>query len=142
MKAIILIVLILLGCSSPNRINQKYVSAATKINFNKTYPNAKDVDWEKHKNKYKAVFKRENLLVTITLDPSGNVLQTENQILTSELPQKIKSYFFTNYEKQKIIKAFKVTDKTENLTTFRLQTKKLVLVFDENGNFLKELKEK
>jgi hypothetical protein len=74
------------------KISDKEVPAAVKSALQKKYPNAKDLKWEKEKGNYEAEFEVTKTDYSLLMDASGNVLETEVEIKTEQLPAAAKSY--------------------------------------------------
>jgi hypothetical protein len=74
------------------------------------------------------------------IDVSGNILETEVEIKIDELPAKAKEYVSKNYAGQKIKETAKITD-SKGVVTYEAEIKGKDLIFDSNGNFIKEVKE-
>lgn len=58
-------------------------------NFNKLFPNAKSVKWEKDGFNYEAEFKKDKKEYSVEYDSLGNWMETSYEIAKSELPSTV-----------------------------------------------------
>jgi len=103
----------------------------------KKYPNAKEIKWEKENGNYEAEFEVEETDYSLLIDVSGKILETEIEIKVDALPANAKAYISKNYAGQKIKEATKITD-YKGVVTYEAEIKGKDLIFDSNGNFIKE----
>ena len=79
--------------------------------FQKKYPEAKDVQWEKEKGNYEANWggksKEDN---SVQFTPSAEFIEIVKAIPVSQLPAPITAYVKQHYKGAKITEAGKVTD--------------------------------
>lgn len=122
------------------KTQDKNVPAAVKSSFQKQYPDAKEVKWEKENGNYEAEFEQTETDYSVLLDASGNILETEIEISSDALPAKAKEYISKNYAGQKIKEAAKIID-AKGTVTYEAEIKGTDLLFDSNGVFIKEVKE-
>lgn len=78
-------------------------------NFNKKYPNAENVSWDKVDNNYKADCFYKDLITYAEFTPEGEWVQTIMEVDNRELFPPIEKYLDENYPKDKIIMAEKAT---------------------------------
>jgi len=78
--------------------------------------------------------------MSLLLDASGNVLETETEIPVSELPRTITDYVAKNKPGKKIKEASRILD-AKGVTTFEAEVDKVDLVFDKDGTFIREAKD-
>jgi hypothetical protein len=119
-------------------LKSKDVPEAVKTTFDKKYPDAKKVSWEKEKGNYEANWggkSGEDSSVTFT--PSANFVEIVVAIPINQLPPGVAVYVGSNYKEAKIREAGKVTDATGR-HMYEAEIKGKDLIFDEKGNFLKE----
>ena len=121
------------------KIKEKEVPAGVKLGFEKLYPNLKDVDWEKEGSNFEAEFEQDENETSVVFDSNGHLLETETEIGVSSLPANIITYLKNNYPNQKIKEAAKMVTPA-GTTTYETEIKGKDLIFDSNGNFLKEEK--
>ncbi|SDR77609.1 Putative beta-lactamase-inhibitor-like, PepSY-like [Gillisia sp. Hel1_33_143] len=112
-----------------------------RLNFEKEFVNATDIEWEKQNDLYKVEFdiaRKEN---EIWYDASGKTIKTEKELNEAELPQAIKSKISTSYS------SFKIEDiemkEEAGKITYEVELKKgwnneKMLIFDEIGSIIKE----
>lgn len=129
------------GCANAQKMKSSEVPAAVKSAFERQYPDVKDVDWEKEDSNYEAGFEVNKIETSVVYDVSGNLIETEVEIAVSALPQTAQDYIAKNYPKSKISEAAKITD-ASGAITYEAEVGESDLIFDANGNFVKEIKEK
>lgn len=122
------------------KLQEKDVPAQVKTAFQKQYPNASDVKWDKEGEKFEASFDLNKIDNSVLFDAQGNVLETEVEIEVTQLPKGILEYVKANYKGQKVKEAAKITD-TKGTVTYEAEVKGLNLLFDSNGKFIKETKD-
>jgi len=140
MKNKLLVSIILLmtaGWATAQDLKTKDVPEVVKSALIKKYPEAAKVSWEKEKGNYEANWggkSGEDNSVQFT--PSGNFVEIVKAIPVSSLPANVATYVKVHY-KSKIKEAGKVTD-AAGKTFFEAEIKGKDLIFDENGNFVKQ----
>lgn len=131
----------LISVSALAQIKQdKEIPASVKTAFQKAYPEAKAVKWEKEGDHFEVEFKQEKLEQSVVLDAQGNILETEVEIAVSELPKKASDYVIEHYKGQVLKEAARITD-AKGTVTYEAEIKGKDLIFDATGAFLKESKE-
>lgn len=139
-KMFILLAIAISSCGADaQEMKSSDVPVAVKSAFEKLYPNVKDVDWEKENANYEAGFEINKTETSVVFDANGKVIETESEIKTSELPQNVIDYVAKNYSDAKIKEAAKITD-ADGKVMFEAETEKADLIFDSEGNFIKEVK--
>lgn len=128
------------SCAFAQKMQEKDVPAAVKTTFQKSYPNTKEVKWDKEGDKYEASFDVNKIDNSVLFDANGNIIETEVEIELSQLPAGIVEYVKTHYSGQKVKEGAKITD-TKGVITYEAEIKGMDLLFDSNGKFLKEIKD-
>lgn len=126
--------------SFSQKLQDKDVPAEVKTAFQKAYPNAKEVKWDKERGNYEASFDVNKIDNSVLFDGKGNLLETEIEIELNQLPSSIADYIKTHYSGQKIKEGAKITDAEGNIT-YEAEIKGMDLLFDSNGKFIKEMKD-
>ena len=139
-SAILLGAMFVVSFANAQKVSDKEVPTVVKNTLQKSYPNAKEIKWEKEKANYEAEFEVNETDYSLLIDVSGNILETEVEIKIDELPAKAKEYVSKNYAGQKIKETAKITD-SKGVVTYEAEIKGKDLIFDSNGNFIKEVKE-
>jgi len=141
MKRIILVALLvpILQNVSGQKISASKVPAAVTSSFKNQYADVKSVTWELENGNFEANFKRNGTSTSVVYDKNGSLLETEVDIKVSELPASVGNYVKSHY-KTKIKEASKIT-KPNGEVNYEATLKQTEVIFDENGNFLKEIKE-
>lgn len=127
-----------MSCSSAQKISEKEIPAVVKTALQKNYPNAEEVKWDKEKANYEAEFEVNETDYSVLMDASGKILETEIEIESNELPANTKAYITKNYADKKIKEAAKITD-NKGTVTYEAEIKGKDVIFDSNGNFIKEV---
>lgn len=106
--------------------------------FNKKYPKATDVEWEKDDLNYEVEFELEKVEYEVTFSEDGTWLETETEITAKDLPEKVASAFKAAYPKAKIKGVEKV--ETPKISFYEIEYKKGLkkreAFFDKDGNVL------
>ena len=139
-SAILLAAMFAVTFANAQKVSDKDVPTAVKTTLQKNYPNAKEIKWEKENGNYEAEFEVEETDYSLLIDVSGKILETEIEIKVDALPANAKAYISKNYAGQKIKEATKITD-NKGVVTYEAEIKGKDLIFDSNGNFIKEVKE-
>jgi hypothetical protein len=126
--------------SFAQKIQEKNVPTAVKNSFNKIYPSAKEVKWEKEKDNYEVSFDANKVDNSVLFDADGKVVETEVEIELNQLPSGVLEYVKTHYSNQKVKEAAKITDAKGTLT-YEAELKGMDVLFDSTGNFIKEVKD-
>jgi hypothetical protein len=121
------------------KLSDKDVPQPVKSAFQKAYPNAKEVKWEKEGSNYEAEFDYNKADHSVLFDANGSLIETEVEIEVNQLPKGVLEYVAKNYQGQKIKEAAKITD-AKGVVTYEAEIKGKDLIFDSNGNFIKEVK--
>lgn len=122
------------------KLSDKDLPQSVKSAFQKAYPAAKEVKWEKEGGNYEASFDYNKTDYSVLYDANGNLIETEVEIELDQLPKSVAEYVATHYKNQKIKEAAKITD-AKGLITYEAEIKGMDLLFDSKGNFIKEVKD-
>jgi hypothetical protein len=118
----------------------KDVPAAVITAFYKTYPTVQDVNWNQDGLNYEAGYEADKVPNTATYDVSGELIETQMEIVASALPTPAMDYVKLNFKADEIKKASKITDAT-GVVIYEAQVKGMDLTFDSYGNFINSIKE-
>jgi hypothetical protein len=121
------------------KLQEKDVPTPVKTAFQKQYPNTKGVKWDKEGEKFEASFDLNKIDNSVLFDAQGNILETEVEIELNQLPNGVLDYVKTNYKGQSVKEAAKITDGKATIT-YETEIKGMDLLFDNNGKFIKEIK--
>lgn len=121
------------------KLSEKDVPQPVKTAFQKSYPTAKEVKWDKEGSNYEASFDFNETDYSVLFDANGSIVETEAEIEISQLPKSVTEYVTTHYKGQKIKEAAKITD-AKGVDTYEAEIKGMDLLFDSKGNFVKQLK--
>ena len=125
--------------SYAQKIEEIQVPAAVKQAFATMHPKVSKVKWDKEKDKYEASFRENNADNSVLFSSAGTLEETELSIAVSRLPKGVMEYVKTHYKGQKVNEAAKITD-AKGTVTFEAEVNKTDLLFDANGNFLRQVK--
>lgn len=117
----------------------KKVPVVVKAAFEKQFPGADNVKWEKEGSNFEAGFdlnKKENSAV---FDAQGNLLEAEVEMEVSQLPTVVQTYMKEHYQGMKVKEAAVITD-AGGIVTYEAEIKGKDVLFDSKGNFIKEIK--
>ena len=121
------------------KLDAAKVPAAVKASFTKNFPGA-TAKWEKENANYEAGFKKDGHEMSALFDANGTMTESEMEIKVAELPTAVTTYLNTNYKGVKVKEAAKIT-KAGGEVNYEAEVKGKDLIFDANGNFLKEVKD-
>lgn len=116
-------------------IDSAEVPKAVQDAFNKKYPKATDVEWEKDKLNYEVEFELDEVEYEATFSEDGTWLETETEIPEKELPEKVAKAFKEKFPKAKIKEIEKV--ETPKSIFYEIEYKKGMrkkeAIFDVDG---------
>ncbi|MBS1730615.1 MAG: PepSY-like domain-containing protein [Bacteroidetes bacterium] len=121
------------------KLNESQLPAKVKSAFDQKHPGV-NAKWDKENTNYEASFKMNKYDMSELYDVNGNLQETEIDIKVSELPTSIMNYIHKQYAGEKVKEAAKIT-KANGEIMYEAEVKGMDVLFDENGNFLKEIKD-
>lgn len=137
----LLFVITLGATAQAQKVKEANVPAAVKEAFTKMYPSANHVEWEMEGTNYEAEFDNNKTETSVEFTSTGNLVFTEVEIQTSELPAAALTYLNTNCAGKKVKEATKITD-AAGVMTYEAEVDGADYIFDTNGQFLKKIEEK
>ncbi|SFF05222.1 PepSY-like domain-containing protein [Nitrosomonas sp. Nm166] len=147
MTTILTIFLIAFGLAnaSAREVSKHQIPKAVLEAFEKAYPNAKEIEFEKEMFEGKAVYeveyKENGREYEITYDSDGVILQIEETLDVKALPEPIIQAITNAYPKATIEDAERVIKPDGTVTVYEIEIKtegkKLELELDSNGKILK-----
>lgn len=111
-----------------------------KASFQKLFPSATSVKWEKEGGDYEASFVLNGNKMSAVFDASGNCKETEETITENDIPAKALAYFKAHYKNTPIKETAKIT-KANKQVQYEIGIKEKDVLFDADGNFIKEAKD-
>jgi hypothetical protein len=149
MKKILGLAAILFALSSTsfaqeNEHGSKHINvpAVVKSANMKKYPESKTqhITWEKEKGNYEANWGgKDGEANSVTYTPSGTFVEIVKAIPTKDLPKGVLAYVKEHYKNAKFGDVGKVLD-AQGKTYYEVEINRKDVIFDENGNFVKEEK--
>lgn len=127
--------------ASAQKVKEKDVPSAVTSAFKQQFSTAKDVEWEKEEGNYEAEFKTGKIEQSVVFDAAGKILETEVDIKEDALPPQAREYMSKKYSGEKIKEASKITE-SSGTVKYEAEVRGKDLIFDSNGNFIKEETEK
>ncbi len=137
-SAVTMIVMFFATLSFAQKVQERNVPANVKSTFQKMYPTAKEVKWDKEGDSYEASFDLTKTDNSVLIDAQGNIIETEVEIELSVLPKGILDYVKTQYPGKQIKEGAKITD-AKGTVTYEVEIKGIDLIFDSNGKFIKKI---
>ncbi|HDZ05482.1 hypothetical protein LCGC14_0071320 [marine sediment metagenome] len=122
-------------------INPNTVPANLRHNFEQSYPQASDVEWEMDGQAYKVEFDDNWLEHEIWYTTDGKTAKMEEEIREADLPQTIKTAISNNYVGFKVDSIEKTTQNGASYYEVELEkgwSEEKDVVFDESGKVLSE----
>ncbi len=116
-------------------------SVEVERSMKQNFPTATDIKWRKQKeiDNFEAEFKIRKREYSALFGKDGRLLETDEIIKDSQLPPAALQYLIHNRNGQSIKTAAKSMDASGNIT-YKAKVKKIEIVFDYRGNFIKESK--
>ena len=137
MKSLKIAALILFTTMTVNAqdVKNEEIPKNLKSQFEKEYPNATEIEWEKENNLFNVEFDIDEKEQEIWYDDSGNIIKTEHELEEADLPEAIRSKIKSSYS------AFKIDDiemkKENDEVTYEIELRKgwkgKTLMFNESG---------
>lgn len=123
-------------------MNPDNVPSNLKQNFQKSFPQATDVEWEMDGQSYKVEFDMNRNEHEIWYATDGTTTRTEQELTEAELPQTIKTTISGNYAGYKVDSIEKTT--VNGNSTYEVELEKgwnneKDVVFNEDGKVLSEM---
>ena len=134
--AVVLGVIVLPACGQ--KLNESQIPVAVKNAFQKYYPSAK-ATWDKEDANYEANFKEGGKAMSVVIDKSGTIVETETDISVTDLPVAAQDYVKKNYPDAKIEEAARIV-KASGEVNYEVEMHHKDVIFDANGKFIKETK--
>ncbi len=120
-----LLLLLLAALTAPAAQAQKLtaaqVPAAVVATFHKAHP-AKAVHWEKEDGNYEAGFGQGKQEMSVLLNPSGTLLETETEMPVTSLPAPVRAALAAHYAGQKITEAAQIVS-AAGVTTYEAEVR-------------------
>jgi len=130
-------ILLLSGCSG--KFKESQVPAAAKQTFEKNYPGIKG-KWDKEDNNYEVEFKKDGKDMSLVIDGSGAIVETETDIPVTDLPTTVQDYIKQHYQ-GKVIKEASTITKGNGEVNYEAEVDDKDVIFDANGKFIEEEKD-
>lgn len=138
MKQVILVASMFAVCVTAQA--QKGIPVAVKSAFEKAYPKATAVKWDKEINgDFEANCTNNKVAMSLTYNAKGGLLETETEIMLAEFPSKVTDAIHAKYPTAKITGGDKiVTNKgvTKYEADLTIGQKKIEKLFDAEGNLV------
>ncbi|HUZ57402.1 MAG TPA: PepSY-like domain-containing protein [Hanamia sp.] len=119
-----------------------HVPAVVKNANLKKYPESKThhITWEKEKGNFEANWGgKDGEASSVTYTPSGVFIEIVKEIPTKDLPKGVLSYVKEHYKSPGFGDVGRVLD-ARGKTSYEVEINRKDVIFDENGNFVKEEK--
>jgi alpha-amylase/alpha-mannosidase (GH57 family) len=121
------------------KLQESQVPAAARTAFEKKYPHVKGT-WDREGNNYEVNFKQANTDMSAVIDKGGTIVETETDILITDLPRAIQDYVKQHYQGTKIAEAARIV-KANGEINYEAEVNHKDVLFDVNGKFIKESKD-
>ncbi|MCM1150714.1 MAG: hypothetical protein NC209_02055 [Alistipes sp.] len=143
-KALLAIALLVSAGAFAGNIKSSSVPAIVKSYVEKTYPRVSPVEWnyEEKGNYYNAEFKVDGAEYSVDISPEGRLLNSTNEIATTQLPAAANAYIGKQYPGFQIKEARKLVRRGSTYYEVDVhgQNSNQMLTFSESGKLLdKEL---
>jgi len=141
MKTFLFILLQVAFCTllvAQAKIKAADIPAVVKKSLQEKYPEAIKIKWTREGAGYEADFDFKDSEISVTLDPQGQIIETEQEIEFSALSDAIRVYMQKNFSGKKIKETTTITD-SKGTINFEVAVKKIDLIFDKSGALLKKI---
>ena len=136
-QVIISIIATLLITSCNQKADESGIPKEIIEAFNANFKGSTVESWDKENDGgYEAEFELNGVESSATFSSKGKLLETEQEIEESSLPNSITEYLKTNYSDKNIDEIAKITT-GEGLIKYEVEIEKADLIFDDKGNILK-----
>lgn len=134
-KPTLIVALLFAGCKQ--NVNESEIPKEIIESFNANFKGSTVESWDKENNGgYEAEFELNGVESSATFSSEGKLLETEQEIEESSLPNSISEYLKTNYSDKNIDEVAKITT-GEGVIKYEVEIEKADLIFDDKGNILK-----
>ncbi|OWP61560.1 hypothetical protein CDA63_18770 [Hymenobacter amundsenii] len=113
--------LLLAGSASAQKLKAAQVPAAVVAGFNRQFPQAREVKWEKEDEQYEAGFEQGKQELSVLLDASGQLVETETGIKVEQLPAAVRATLARQYKGIKIKEAAKIVAAGTGAVTYEAE---------------------
>jgi Putative beta-lactamase-inhibitor-like, PepSY-like len=117
-------------------MSQKDVPAAVKDAFTKNFPGITVEKWDNEDGNYEAEFTKDGKKMSAVFDAKGAWMETETDIEIKDLPAPVAAYIKEHYKGAAIKEAAII--KTSKGEMYEAEVNRKDLLFDKQGNFIKE----
>ena len=131
-----MVVMLFATLTFAQKMQEKNVPANVKSTFQKKYPTATEVKWDKEDGNYEASFDLNKKDNSVLMNAQGNILETEIEIELNQLPKSVLDYVKTHYAGKQAKEGAKITD-AKGIVSYEVEIKGTDLIFDSNGKFIK-----
>lgn len=98
-----------MSCAQAQKISADKVPSTIIGNFNQQFPHAEKSKWEMEEKNYEVAFHLNQVEYAAIYSPTGEWLETEQEIKSSELPDAVKKAIEKEFGKSEIEEAEKVS---------------------------------
>ncbi|MBU0488204.1 MAG: PepSY-like domain-containing protein [Bacteroidetes bacterium] len=119
------------------KVKPQDVPEPVKTAFAKLYAGVTVDKWEKEDGNFEAEFKKDGKEISVLFDAAGTLMQTEEEIAVSALPQAVADYVSKNLGGKKIDEASKIT-LADGTVNYEAEVGKKDYIFDAAGKFIKQ----
>lgn len=113
---------------------------ATIDAFNKHFPGASSIKWEKEGKGYEVNFKKDSKQMSAVYNNKSELQETETGISTTALPAAALEYLKKHYKNASIKEAAMITKASGDIN-FEAEVNKQDIIFDTKGTFIKIAKD-
>ena len=136
MQSAIVVFLFLVQFVNAQKVNENDVPQAVKNEFGSLYKGTKPGKWTKEKDNYEAEFMVAGSEMSVLIDPSGKLLETETEMPVNALPQAVRDACAKNFAGKKIKEAAKIVD-DKGAVKYEANIEGKDYLFDESGTQVK-----
>ena len=131
------IFILLIACQlglNAQKIKESSVPEVVKTNFSRMFPNTPVIEWEIENGNYEADYKQNDVVNTMVLTADGKIVEYQNSIPSSELPEATRNYITTKLAGKKMGDMTRIKTVTGSVS-YEVEASENDYLFDSDGNF-------
>ncbi len=125
--------------ATAQKLDESKVPAAVKTSFAKKYP-GQQAKWENENGQFEAGDTKNGKSMSVLFTVDGTMTESEVDIAVKDLPAPVLAYVKAHYKGAAIKEGAKITN-ADGSVNYEAEVNKMDVLFDEKGNFLKEVKD-
>lgn len=109
--------------------------AELRAKLTQKFPGAKTIRWDREGKDYEAAFTYQGRKMSVVMNTTGDILETETTIPTAQLPKPVRDYIAQHHRGKRIAEAAEIVD-AKGVKKYEAEVSGQDLLFDEQGKKL------